>query len=413
MATAAPARRRTARKPTPKPAPIKAAKVTITFEDLAEFDESKNILIVGDSGAGKTVLAGGAPDLLFLSTENGTVSAKRQGSKAKLARLKTWLEIEAVLDQLDGELEAGTCKFKWLCLDSLPKMQTMLRQHLLDIGVLEGRKGADEDSLQLQDYNKWYNMFLRFVTRLVDMPINVIFTSTSMRIETEDDNGDPQDIVLPAIEGKAKEGYAIAQKVCAAMSSVWFLNIEGKGDRRKRVLYTQRRPPYFAKCRYSVLPARLVLAPNDPTTMARLLAKIEDGDVVEEEDNTDVPDEELEDFEDEEELDDDLVDALEEPEPAPPVKAGPRTTARRAAKKPEPVEDLEDEDFEDEDEPEPEPAPKTRTARTARTRKPMAAAPVAKKPATRKAAAAKKPEPEEPDDELDFEDEDLSNDDEY
>jgi hypothetical protein len=403
VATATPTRRRP-KAAAPKPAPIKAAKVTIKFEDLADFDESVNLLIVGDSGAGKTVLAGGAPNLLFLSTENGTISAKRQGSKAKLARLKNWLEVEAVLDQLDEELEAGTCKFKWLCLDSLPKMQTMLRQHLLDIGVLEGRKGADEDSLQLQDYNKWYNMFLRFVNRLVDMPINVIFTSTSMRIETEDDNGDPQDIVLPAIEGKAKEGYAIAQKVCAAMSSVWFLNIEGKGDRRKRVLYTQRRPPYFAKCRYSVLPGRLVLAPNDPTTMARLLAKIDAGEVLEEEDNTDVPDEELEDFEDED-LDDELVDALEEPEPAPPVKAGPATRARRAAKKPEPEEEDEDE-FEEPDAP-----PLTRTARASRNPKRPAAKPATAKPATRRATAAKKAEPE--DDELEFDDDELSNDDEY
>jgi hypothetical protein len=399
VATAAPARRRTAKPAAPKPAPIKAAKVTITFEDLADFDESVNLLIVGDSGAGKTVLAGGAPNLLFLSTENGTISAKRQGSKAKLARLKNWLEVEAVLDQLDGELEAGTCKFKWLCLDSLPKMQTMLRQHLLDIGVLEGRKGADEDSLQLQDYNKWYNMFLRFVNRLVDMPINVIFTSTSMRIETEDDNGDPQDIVLPAIEGKAKEGYAIAQKVCAAMSSVWFLNIEGKGERRKRVLYTQRRPPYFAKCRYSVLPSRVVLAPNDITTMARMIAKIEDGEVLEEEDNTDIPDEDL---------DDELVNALEEPEPAPPVKAGPKTRARRAAKKPEPEEEDEDE-FEEPDAP-----PLTRTARASRNPKAGAAKPVAAKPATRRGTAAKKPEPVEPDDDdLEFDDDELSNDDEY
>lgn len=406
MATAAPARRKP-RAASPKPpAPIKAAKVTITFEDLADFDESVNLLIVGDSGAGKTVLAGGAPDLLFLSTENGTISAKRQGSKAKLARLKNWLEVEAVLDQLDGELEAGTCKFKWLCLDSLPKMQTMLRQHLLDIGVLEGKKGADEDSLQLQDYNKWYNMFLRFVTRLVDMPINVIFTSTSMRIETEDDNGDPQDIILPAIEGKAKEGYAIAQKVCAAMSSVWFLNIEGKGDRRKRVLYTQRRPPYFAKCRYSVLPSRVILAPNDITTMARMIAKIEGGDVLEEEDNTDIPDEELEDFEDDD-VDDDLMEALEDPEPEPP-KARTTRTRRPAAKKPEPEPEEEDEDeFEEPDAP-----PKTRTARASRNPRGGVAKGTTAKPATRKATAAKKPEPEE-DDDLDFEDEDLSNDDQY
>jgi hypothetical protein len=375
----------------------KTPAVTITFEDLADFDESKNIMIVGDSGAGKTVLSGGAPDMLFLALENGTISAKRQGSKAKMVRITDWPSLEAKMDEIDRALEAGDTTFKWLCVDSLPKMQQMLRQNLLNIGIQEGRKGASLDSLQLQDYNEWYNKFLRFVDRLIDMPINVIFTSTSMRIEAEDDEGMPQDIVLPAIEGKAKEGYKLAQSVCAAMSCVWFLNIEGKGDKKRRVIYTQRRPPYFAKDRYGVLPARVVLAPNDITTMARILDKIDNGEVLAEaEPAPDGP--ELEDM-----ADDELED--EEPEPAPKPTAR-RTRAKKPEPEPEPVEDDDEDDdlgYEDEDE-EPEPAPKPRTSRA---KAPAAKASARRGPA-RTAARRGKPEPVEDDDDLN---DDLTEDD--
>lgn len=386
-------------------AKTQAAKVTIKWEDLEDLDESKNILIVGDSGAGKTVLSGGAPNLLFLALENGTISAKRQGSKAKVVRILDWNTLEEKLDEIDAALEAGDKTFKWLCVDSLPKMQQMLRQNLLDTGMKEGRKGASRDSLQLQDYNEWYNKFLRFVDRLIDMPINVIFTSTSMRIEAEDDEGLPQDIVLPAIEGKAKEGYKLAQSVCAAMSSVWFLNIEGKGERRNRVLYTQRRPPYFAKCRYGVLPARLVLAPNDITTMARLLEKIDSGDIIPEE--TPEP-EEIEEVE-EEGLDDELADALEEttPKPAPQrsrVRRPGATKPKQAEPVPEVDEDEEEFELEDEDE---EPAPEPRKPVTRRTAPKAAAKPAPAKPATRRAKSKAEPEPEEdfdPEEDLDDED---------
>lgn len=372
-------------------------RIRLDIKALEDFDESSNIMILADSGAGKTVLAGGAPKLLFIATENGTISAKRQGSKAHVAQIEKWTDLEELLDDLDAQLEEGSCKYKWLCIDSLPEMQVKLREHILETGMTENRKGADPDVLQLQDYSKWYNMFLRFVRRLVRMPINVIYTSTTMRVEAEDDDGAPQDIVLPSIEGKKSEGYKLAMDVCAAMSSVYFLNIEGRGDNRRRVMYTQRRPPFFAKCRYGVLPAKMVLAPNDPTTMARIIDKIENGPVIIES----VPEPE-DDVELGEELEDDVEETPEpEPEKKPAARSRTARTGRSTPAKKDPEPEPED-DFEDDPELDEKPAPKRRTPAT---RRPAAKAQEAKTPAKKKP----KDEPEEDfDDDLDDLDDDYN-----
>lgn len=357
--------------------------LSIKVEDLSDFNEYKKILIVGDSGVGKTVLVGGAPKAIFISTEKGTISAKRFGSKAKLIRVANWKELEAALNYL----EEHTGQYDWAMVDSLPKMQRMLLRHLLDSNLEEGRKGADIDVPQIQDHQKWQNMFTRFYDRLNEMPINVLYTSTPMRVETEDDEGDPIDVVLPAIQGKAKEGYAIAQYICAEVDCLWFLNVERRKGKQSRVLLTQKRPPYFAKDRYNALPARVVLPDNDPTLMSRLLDRLDSGemappepDAEPEEDDT-----EEEDAPEDDDSDDDGEDSQE---------SHNRAVSRRQRRKaPEDTE-------EDDEEPEEAPAPR----RKAPARKAASKRPTANKAGSR---SKKKSEPDPDDTDEDDDDIDL------
>lgn len=345
-----------------------AARARIEIEDLASFEESVNLLIHGDSGAGKTVLSGGAPNAVFISPEKGTVSAKRFGSKAKLIRTPTWLEFEAAVQYLEENVD----EFEWAIIDSLPKMQRILLEYLLGLEA-EVNEGRDIDLPQIQDHQKWQNMFMRFVNRLIDMPINIIFISTSMRVEGEDEEGDPEDIVLPAIQGKAKQGYAVANEVCAAMDSVFYIRRKrGKGGRVVRQILTERIPPFFAKDRFDTFgQAWVTLRDNDPTVMQRILDKIKDS-------SRNAPpkaDTSLPDFDDPDldEPDD------EEDEPEPPKSRKP---ARKAAKPTEP-----DDDDEDDEEDEPEPPQRSRGS---------------KAPAKRRAAKVE-PEPEPDDDDEDEE----------
>jgi hypothetical protein len=405
----------------------------ITIEDLADFNESINLLVHGDSGVGKTPFVGSAPEGVFISTEKGSISAKRFGSKAKLMRATSWEKLEAAVEYL----EENPTEFKWAIVDSVTKMQQLLLRYLLQKNVDEGNKNADIDIPQIQDHQKWQNMFKRFIDRLIDCETNVVFVATSMH--KEDPEGD--DLVLPDVQGK---DYAIAQYVCAQMDGVYCLKTKTnkKTEEPEWFLLTKSKPPYFAKDRYNALDA-IVRQPN----FAEIIEAIEnsgeaaepnanvkkrrgknsdvseslddefegDDDDLEDEDEVDEEeedDDDIEDGDDEDEEDDDLDD--DEDEDEPPAKAtrrkpvaATRKPSQVAKKRPADVEppDDDDDDFEDdEEEEETKPVARKRTLRKPAAKKPAAARPTASRRRTGKAEPEPEFDPDDDDDDDDFED---------
>ena len=220
-------------------------KIQVVVEQLADFNESFNWGLYGDSGAGKTVFASMAPRATILSTEKGVVAAKRVGSKARLIRAPSWDHVEAGIEWADQNLTRRDI----LVIDSVTKMQELVIRWWLGIQH-EENAARDLDIPQLQDHQKWQRMFLRFVNHIVDAPYNSIFVATSMR--KEDEEGD--DLVLPNIVGK---DYAIAQNFCADLDIVSCLRVKKRAnldDPREAILINDTFPPYFAKDRFSVLP---------------------------------------------------------------------------------------------------------------------------------------------------------------
>lgn len=220
-------------------------KITVNPEQLADFNESYNWCIYGDSGVGKTVFASFAPRGYILSTEKGVMSAKRVGSTAQLLRAPTWDHVEASILWADKNLGPKDV----LIVDSVSKMQELLIRWWLGIQH-EENEARDLDIPQLQDHQKWQRMFLRFVNHIIDAPYNSIFVATSMR--KEDEEGD--DLVLPNIVGK---DYAIAQNFCAEMDIVSCLRVKKRSnidDPRESMLINDTMPPYFGKDRFNVLP---------------------------------------------------------------------------------------------------------------------------------------------------------------
>jgi len=350
----------------------------ITVEDLADFNESINLMVYGDSGVGKTPLAGKAPNSVFLSTEKGTISAKRFGSKSKLIRCHTWERLEAAIDYL----EANPSEFDWAIVDSATKMQQLLLRYLLKNNVEDGKKMADLDVPQIQDHQKWQNMYKRFIDRLIDLDVNVIFVATAMH--KEDAEGD--DLVLPDIQGK---DYAIAQYACAQMDGVYYLATQTnkKTEQPEWFLLTKSRPPYFAKDRFNALPPVL----RRPDMADIIEAILESGEADQPNKNVEKrragkqaksqPVEELDDdFEDDEDLEEDAEDLEDDS-------------------------DLEDDadDFDDEDEDDEEEPPRKPAQRRAPARR--ASAP------TRKSSVRSKASSKAKDDEDDFDPDDDEDDD--
>ena len=235
---------------------------------LEDFTESINMLLYGDSGVGKTVLAGSCPNALFLSFEPGTISAKRQGSTAKLWPIKSWSDLVDARDWLLDNPGAHD----WVILDSITQMQKLCMRTILDAAVADNRS-RDPDIPALQDWQKYYNMFDRFIAAFNDLPVNILYIATTMRHEDEEG----EDLVLPDIQGK---GYHIAQSICASVAIVAYLkaSASGKGEEAEisRKLLFQSFPPFFAKDRYGVFPRWVTVTKGDQqiTTMAQITRKI-------------------------------------------------------------------------------------------------------------------------------------------
>lgn len=194
--------------------PLKGLELPDDIVEMNDLDETLNVLLYGDSGVGKTVFGGGAD--LIIATEKGLVSAKRQGSEAVAWPVSSWADVQAAYDWVEEKCAEGVLTTKnWISIDSAPEMQQLLLRSILDKAVALNDE-RDPDIPAIQDHQKWQNMFKRFIRLFNDLPVNVLWTATPMRVENE--QGDP--LVLPDFQGK---GFGISSWVCAQMSAVGFM----------------------------------------------------------------------------------------------------------------------------------------------------------------------------------------------
>lgn len=187
---------------------------------LEEDDESINLLVYGKSGSGKTVFAGSSDNVLFIAPEDdGTLSAKRFGSKAKKWPVKSWEDIEEAYEWLYDNPDHG---FDWIVIDSITEMQQMLLKSIL-AEVVKQNPSRDPDIPAIQDHQKWQLSFKRFVHAFNDLPVNVLYTAL-VRNETDEEENS---FLTPDVQGK---GYQMSQLICSYMTSYGYLQVRRKKD---------------------------------------------------------------------------------------------------------------------------------------------------------------------------------------
>ncbi len=216
---------------------------------LSDGKSFRKWLVYGNSGVGKTVLAGSAPNALFLTAEaEGTESARAFGSEADEWYCESWSDLQDAYSWLHDD--SGAKEYEWVIVDSLSEMEEHAWRALLEEGVAKS-SARSIDKPALDDYQVIGNRLKRFINALNRLPVNVLYTAQPMVRTLEDREGDEHDYRSPLV-GSVRSGV-LSQKVCGMVTLVGLLAVhpaDDEDEEDERRLWTAGSERYAAKDRH-------------------------------------------------------------------------------------------------------------------------------------------------------------------
>lgn len=175
--------------------------------ELSPESECINMLLYGDSNAGKTFVAGTCPGRTFwLVGEPGYKTATRQGAKGHGAVISDTALAWAAVDWLEAKSRQTNRpryeQLDWIILDGLSTIQNRFRLgYAAEAFDTNPAKRQHRNLPDKPDYFNTQNFLKSWIPRLVDMPVNFLITAHAFR--TESDDGEL--LVYPGIQGKGTE----------------------------------------------------------------------------------------------------------------------------------------------------------------------------------------------------------------
>lgn len=217
---------------------------------VSERSSWYNILIYGDSGAGKTTLAGSADDVpamrkcIVIDIEGGTESLKHAYPGVDAVRVTSWKSMQEVYNAL-AEGDSG---YETVILDSLTEIQKFNMYNVMN-NVLAKHPERDVDVPSMREWGINLEQTRRMVRGFRDLDMHTIFTALARHDKNEKTG---VTLTQPSLSGK------MAGEVAAFLDVVVFLYVKQVGDgddvQFPRYLLTQKTDTHIAKDRTGKLP---------------------------------------------------------------------------------------------------------------------------------------------------------------
>ena len=216
-----------------------------------ETDSYVNIMIYGDPGVGKTVLAGSADNVLemspvlFIDIEGGTLSLRQFYPGVKVVRAPTWEKLQAIYN----DLYMGDHEYKTVVIDSLTEAQKFSMTDIMHDAYMEDDEDkVDPDVPGIRQWGKNIEQIRRLVRGFRDLPMNTIFTALAV---SDKDNRNRRKL-KPSFNGKLKD------EVAGFLDVVCYYYIKEVDDEQTRLLLTEATDEQTAKDRSNRLPPVVV-----------------------------------------------------------------------------------------------------------------------------------------------------------
>lgn len=231
--------------------------MAITIRKLtvaADKPITRRIMLYGDSGAGKTFLAGSAQDVpdmadvLVANIDKGVATLLSRGDiqTTDIAGAGSLEELLWMMVRKDP----AVASIKTLVLDGGSELQKLDLQEIAD-GAAKGKSDRDRDLNQLNDYMKNKNRLLRVFRMARDIPgITLIITAWAQKKYPGDNKSADPTVIQPEMTD------SVRSTLVGYMDDVWYVKHDAKSD--NRFVFTSSVGPVFAKTRDSAVAAKLV-----------------------------------------------------------------------------------------------------------------------------------------------------------
>lgn len=219
----------------------------LRVQPVAERIAYLNLLVYGEPGVGKTVLAGSSSavdemqPVLFIDIEGGTFSIRERFPDVDVVRVQTWNQMQKVYD----ELRRGAGQYRTIVIDSLTEVQKFSMAQIMT-DLIKSDPDRDPDIPGMREWGKSIEQIRRYVRAFRDLPCHTIFTALAA---TDKDAKTGVMKTKPSLPGK------LSGEVSGFVDVVVYYYKKTIDGEIKRLMLTTGTDQQIAKDRSDKLPA--------------------------------------------------------------------------------------------------------------------------------------------------------------